>query len=94
MSVYASASADEAGNQIASNRGWSDFSRFVESLPDCPCLHHLVTHGWEEDLDELASELGQVNYPSKDLQEIGQLLLESLPTAVGMVIVTNGLAPA
>lgn len=44
---------------LASNTGYGDVIRWSDSLPPAKagCIHHLTTHGWEQDLPDLRAEL-------------------------------------
>lgn len=66
MSVYLAADGGEPAF-VASNTGWGELSRWVESLGDtAPNLRHLCEHGWEEPAGALAVELEALTPPDDE----------------------------
>lgn len=58
MGYYLQIDAKDA-QPLASNNGWGDAVKWVESLPprESASLRHFCQFGWEEDLDGMESEL-------------------------------------
>lgn len=96
VSVYIGTS-EGVGDQIASNRGWSEFIDWVESLwGNFPELNKLVDEGWSNELDHLERELSlalQDSPPGPDTLDVAKGLLEQI-RAIGInetIVITNGL---
>lgn len=98
VSIYATLDS-EAIAQIATNKGWSDFSRWVERLPaEYVNLQHLCSHGWEEELDRVEAQLeGALNShkPSDDVKSVGTGLLGILRSKdkATVLTITDGITP-
>ncbi len=61
MSYEAILDTDEAIH-VATNKGWNDVTRWIETLPhngDFEPLHHLAEHGESKDLDELPDAIDE-----------------------------------
>ena len=98
MSIYAQFDEDGSQEQIASNRGWSEFGDWVETLNanDFPTLAALWEHGATSDIRGLTSEVAKAVKsapPSKDVKTIAKFLLSALRgnAKAGCVLVTNGM---
>ena len=83
MSRYAQ--FDEDGNQyqVASNRGWSEFGDWVETLSKktYPQLHELWNDGSSQLFEEVIKQLGDAlenHPPSKNVAGSTKLLLNAL----------------
>jgi hypothetical protein len=77
MGVYVSLDSGTP-RQIASNIGWANFIRWLNTLEDVPDLKHLVEHGWDEDLSLVESQLRTAldRFPPEDsTRKIGTGLL-------------------
>ena len=46
-----------APTTLASNTGWGDLCRWVDTLDDAPELKHLTVYGWSQDLPAVAGNL-------------------------------------
>ncbi len=96
MSIYAQFDEDGSQEQIASNRGWSEFGDWVETLnaTDFPGLAALWEHGFASDVPALTSEVAKAVKsapPSKDVKTIAKFLLSALRenSGAGCVLITN-----
>lgn len=98
MSIYLSPD-DSAGEQVASNQGWTDFGDWLETIDEeeYPDLIHLWEHGWSEPVLEVVRQLKEAATsmaPDDETvrQTIGMMLgaMASMDNG-GPVIATNGL---
>lgn len=97
MSIYAALDG-EIAEQVATNKGWGDFCRWVESI-EADGLGQLTTDGLAEDLGGLAAELESAladNEPGADVASVGKTLLEIIQGRgdAEVLTITDGLAPA
>jgi hypothetical protein len=90
MSIYAVHSIHEpAEHQIATNHGWGNFCRLVESLPGKLELAHLCDEGESQDTDALERELANLKYPTANLEKVGRALL-ALAGGWDEIYITDG----
>ncbi len=93
---------DKEATSVATNTGWSDFCEWGESLDleNYFEVHHLVEHGWEKDLKELAEEIdeGLEEFPPdvKGVEDTARGIITFINenTEAEMVMVTNGVVNA
>lgn len=72
-----------AQEQVASNLGWTQFGRWLDSLPPgaIPALKRLYDSGQSSELSEIARQLENALRsvpPSDDVQHSAELLLQAL----------------
>ncbi len=85
--------------QIATNKGWGEFSRWVRTLEmdQFPVLHHLVEYGWTQKVPEAREQLLTAlgGKQSKNVADIGAGLVTLIREAKldDVLVITNGLGP-
>lgn len=59
MGLYLNFNDNKSGDQLASNTGWGDVGRWLESVPEalCPDLHRLFQEGQAYHLKSLARQI-------------------------------------
>jgi hypothetical protein len=83
-------------NQVATNLGWSEFCEWAETLDLNKYfeVQHLVLHGWERDLTELADELEQAieeNPLSDNVSRTAKAIIDFIHKHKSeIVMITNG----
>lgn len=99
MSIYATLDG-EIGDQVASNRGWSDALDWIDGLDAdrFPEPIRLVDYGWSQELPELKQQLESAleeSPPDKDTASVMQSLISMLNgTEAEVLTLTDGLAPS
>jgi hypothetical protein len=87
----------EDWKQVASLSGWAEFREGAEGH-DAGELHHLIDHGWSQDIPALEEQLSKVveeGEPSGDVEDIATAILDALEgrqPGHGSVVLTDGLA--
>lgn len=97
--IYLTVNGEEQGTQIATTKGWGDFSRWVDGLPeaDNQQLLHLITHGWsqkpKEPQEQVQQALNDSSPESADVRTVAEGLVQFLDEldTEDAVAVTNGL---
>ena len=82
MSYEATIDERSAG-QVATNKGWRDFGRWVETLEGADELRHLTEYGWSNDMDTLEDELTTALHevtPDEEVSATGHGILQILDT--------------
>lgn len=94
-----SVQTDQHGfRQIATNAGYGDFGRWVDSLPAdrFPQLIHLYEWGWSQRArlleSEIADALDESPPDDKDTVGIARELLDAVKRAKNVVTITDGLS--
>ena len=85
--------------ELATNKGYGDFVRWVDSIPvdKVPLLSHLVDWGWVNDLSELEKELANTIDTYNALPSVKKTAREFLDnlikrsTKAETVMITDGL---
>jgi hypothetical protein len=95
MSIYLTIDGSEP-RFVASNSGWSDFTRWVDGV-DGDDLKHLCEHGWSEPLGDVRKQLHAAvkdKTPSADIRGVASNILDFIDGADddGVVTVTDGLS--
>ena len=98
MSIYLEIDAEEP-EQIASNKGWGDVCRWVETLPaNCVNLYHLCEHGYEENVKAVREQIKlgrEIADPSMSLASILdnlEALLDKSAKDATIICITNGMS--
>lgn len=99
MGVYLKYEGVPEPEMLASTTGWGDVIRWLPGLhPDkAPCLNHLTTHGWEQDLDDLAKEIPaamKAHPPKQDVKSTLEnlfSLLKARPDDCACVTINQGM---
>lgn len=96
MSIYAQTGEKGRQIQIATNRGWSGFIDWTETIEDAPALQKLCDDGITGEapavLEELKRSLKK-DAPSADIVAIGSSLAKGLKAAGKdePLLITNGI---
>lgn len=99
MSFYLQIGSGGASIQIASNKGYGDFGRWVESLglKDFPQVKHLYEFGWSQKPVALKMQLDMAlkRHPPSDptIVSTARGLSDSLQGISMVVSITDGLGP-
>jgi len=86
----------EDWKQVASLSGWAEFREWAEGQ-DAGELHHLIDHGWSQDIPVLEEQLNKAieeGEPSRDVEDIATAILNALEgRQLGheSVVLTDGL---
>ena len=59
----------KSGGQLASGKGWTDFTRWLIQLPaPLPALRHLCEYGWSDQLPALQTDLQDAASPDRSIR--------------------------
>lgn len=94
MSLYLSVD-NSSPSVIASNDGWSEFSKWVDGLDmqQAGELIHLCDHGWSQKPAEVETELRNAVHggdPSDNVKGVADSIVSLIDKQSQMLTVTNG----
>lgn len=98
MSVYATFDA-EAGDQVASNKGWGDFVRWASALRK-PALNDLIEDGETTQIRQVIADLEEALHQSPPASETiedtvrGLLRLLRINIDQEILLITDGTGPS
>lgn len=97
MSVYLSFDT-EPGDFLSSNRGWSEFCEWIDSLPEgFPELNHIREYGWSQNIADLRNmaknALKDFQPKDKDILGTGNIFVSLLQNDGDVVTVNDGMGP-
>lgn len=95
MSRYAVVDDNDPA-EVSSNKGWGDFSRWVDTLDadNYGQLAHLCAHGWSQQVPLLLKQLRSAldsEEPDDDVAAVGKNILDAV-SGGDVVSITDGMS--